>query len=328
MYKGLRIGLALGGGGARAFAHLGILRMLKKSNIEVDIIAGSSMGSLIPIAYMQHSTFDKTNTTFKQFVLRFAQEFKKMQYAEAQEHTAMPLHKRMVKRVDQAFKFFHLVTKPNVEDATIIKNIVDQYIHPGNLETLPQKMYVCTVDAVTGQQVLINKGNIQESIIAATSIAGYFPPIPLGDRLLTDSQQVYPVPIQAFYVDPVDIIISVDVTSVPTQHYVPNTGLDMLFRQGELIYHHIHSELHYCSDIVIQPDLQGIHWTDFHQLDSIMRAGVTAAKDLISDIDQLAKNKSRITPIENRPWHTFGHSGLERTIVRSFEPYIFGGSNA
>ncbi len=325
MYKGLRIGLALGGGGARAFAHLGILRIFKRAGIELDVIAGSSMGSLIPIAYMQHNTFDKTNTTFKEFVLRFAQEFQKMQYAEAQEHGKISTHRKIIKKIQMATKFIQLVTQPYVEDPTIIENIVNKYISPGNLETLPQTMYVSTIDSVTGQQVLINKGNIQKAIIAATSIAGYFPPVRLGNRVLTDSQQIFPVPIQAFLIDPVDIIIAVDVTAVPDYNYTPKTGLDMLFRQGELSYSHIQSELHYCSDILIKPKLDTIHWTDFTKLDTIMRAGVTASKDLISDLDSLCDNKSKRTPVHTRPWHTFGYQDIERTVVRECEPYIFGG---
>ncbi len=325
MYKGLRIGLALGGGGARAFAHLGILRIFKRAGIKIDVIAGSSMGSLIPIAYMQHNSFDKTNTTFKQFVLRFAQEFQKMQYAEAQEHGKISTHRKIIKKIHMATKFIQLVTKPYVEDPTIIENIVNKYISPGNLETLPQTMYVSTIDSVTGQQVLLNKGNIQKAIIAATSIAGYFPPVILENRVLTDSQQIFPVPIQAFLIDPVDIIIAVDVTAVPDYNYLPKTGLDMLFRQGELSYSHIQSELHYCSDILIQPQLDTIHWTDFTKLDSIMRAGVAASKNLITDLDSLCDNKSKRTPVHKRPWHTFGYQDLERTVVRECEPYIFGG---
>ena len=328
MYKGLRIGLALGGGGARGFAHLGILRVFKKAGIDIDVYAGTSMGAIIMVAHMQNRNFKRSDVSLKNFVLRFANEFKGMNYAESKTSAKTPFSTKLYNNFKRGSQFLNLISRKSVEDDHLLDEITESFIYPCNLEDLPHKVYVSTLDVVTGQQVLLYRGNARRAIKASMSIAGYFPGVAQNDRLLIDSQAVFPVPIQAFLKDEVDVIIAANVSTYHKQDFQPNNGIDMLFRQNDLTFPHILSEIQHCSDILIEPDLHDdIHWTDFQKMDHIIRQGVLAANDALVQLDAVCEKKSRIKKIQDRPWHLSGYRDTPRTVLETCDPNLMNGDN-
>jgi NTE family protein len=313
MYKGKRIGIALGGGGARGFAHWSVLRTLEKYGIVPDVVAGTSMGAVIAVAHHQNQSFKKSYTKLKQFVIRYAKDFEKMRNLEVVPSEDLNAVEKFFKSVNQSLHLFAPLTKDSVTSAEVIDNIMNDFIYPADLSDIDKKVYVCCLDMTTGQAFFTDHGNAQFFVKAAMSVPGYFPPVKFNDHLLYDAQGMYPVPLQVFEKDPVDILISVDVGAPIPNDFDLHRTTDLLFRQVELSYSHIISEVYHCSDVVIKPNLDNIHWTDFHLIDKVLAEGSNAVEAMIKEIDD-AVDSGRPNSCE-RPWHNYGFEGIERLHI-------------
>jgi NTE family protein len=141
------------------------------------------------------------------------------------------------------------------------------------------------------------------------------PPQRFGDRLLYDAQAVYPVPIQIFEQLDIDILISVDVGLPIENNFKLKTGVDLLFRQNDILCTHVISEVDNCSDLVIRPDIQGIHWTDFTNMDAIIMKGLEAGQKAIPRIKELLDDNYQNPSMKDRPWHNSSFKDLNRVAL-------------
>jgi len=303
MYKKKKIGIALGGGGARGFAHLGVLHALKNAGIEIDVFSGTSMGAIIAVAYLQKGTLNHSEISLKRFVNQYSRRFDSISFTETAGYKRKNFIQRLLNTLHNGIKFMNLAMKIYSNSGKLLDEIAKEFIYPCNLEDLNKKVFICTVDIVTGKGVLLNQGNAQKSIRACMSIAGCFPGVPLSKRILVDASAIIPVPIHAFNFEPVDIILASDAgVSIPAD-YKPASALDLLLRQYDMMGNHVASEVKYCSDYVIHPVLDDINWTDFRKLELAVERGYTAGEKAVPDIIQLIESNKPLIPVSERPWH-------------------------
>ena len=85
--------------------------------------------------------------------------------------------------------------------------------------------------------------------------------------------------------------------------YRPTSALDQLLRQYDILCNHVTSEVKYCSDYVIHPRLDDIHWTDFRKLELVIERGYRAGKRAVPEIKRLLEDNKSSVSIEDRPWH-------------------------
>ncbi len=317
MKKKKKIGLALGGGGARGFAHLGVLHALKNAGIEVDVFSGTSMGAIIAVAHLQRKTLHSSEISLKRFVNHYSRRLDAINFTEASGYEKKTFIKRIGHTITNSMKFMSLAVWTNSNDGKILKEITNDFIFPCNLEDLPKKVFICAIDVVSGQGVLMNTGNARKSVRASISIAGCFPGVPFGERILVDASAIFPVPIHAFQFEPVDFILACDVgVSIPSG-YRPTSSLDLLLREYDLMCNHAASEVKYCSDYVIRPELENVHWTDFRKLEFTLKCGYEACEKALPEIEKLLKDNKPNVPISERPWHNAGYS-CDPVIIDSF----------
>lgn len=305
MYKGKRIGLALGGGGARGFAHLGVLRTLKKFGIVPDVISGTSMGALIAIGYAQGGNFKNTHRSLRQFVIEYNDRFMEMNVVETSTCDAKGPIGKIKCQIDRNLQILNFARKKFIADNSLLNDITDTFIKEQDIKDLDTPTYICSLDITSGHYQYFNEGSLKKAIVASMSIPGYFEGVHSEGRHFFDAQSVVPVPVQIFREVPVDILISVEVAEQVKGGFSASNAADILFRQPDILYHHSISEVYNCSDVVIRPKLNDIHWTDFKQLDSILKAGVMEAENSIERIDAACENFQSNTL--KRPWHLHGY---------------------
>jgi len=195
MNKKKTIGLALGGGGARGFAHLGVLRALQNAGIEADVYAGTSMGAIIAVSHLQKRAINHSEVSLKHFVNQYSRRFSSISFTETAGYKEKTFIQSIVNTLHNGIKFMSLATKVYSNSGRILQEIAEEFIYPCNLEDLPKKVFLCAVDIVSGQGVLMCRGNARESIRACTSIAGCFPGIRLRKKILVDASAIFPVPL-------------------------------------------------------------------------------------------------------------------------------------
>src|SRR5690606_3313588 len=157
------IGLALGSGGARGFAHLGVLKVLLEEKISINLIAGTSMGSLVASFYGAGLDIDR--------LYKLALAFKRKYYLD------------------------FTVPKMGFIAGKRVKELIRIFTHGKNIEELDIPVRVVATDLMTGEKVVFDKGSIADAVRASISIPGVFIPEKLNGRLLVDGGVVDRVPV-------------------------------------------------------------------------------------------------------------------------------------
>lgn len=164
----MKVGLALGGGSARGLAHIGVLKVLEKGKIPIDMIAGTSAGALIGALYARGSS---------------AGEIKKMV-------TGMSLIDR-ARMIDLALPKTGLITGER------IKKILKELIGEADFSDLKIPFACVATDIVTGEEVVMNHGSVVEAVRASISIPAVFTLVKREGKFLVDGGLVNPVPVMS-----------------------------------------------------------------------------------------------------------------------------------
>ena len=177
-----KIGLALGCGAARGLAHIGVLKVLEKHQVPVDIVTGTSMGAFIGGAY--------------------ASGIKMSVMEEISLNADWKLN---------AMMFFPTISLSGFVDGKRIKEFLKNVIGNRNIEEGDRKFACVATDILTGEEIVIDQGSLIEAIRASISIPTIFTPVYHGNRFLADGGIVNPVPVDLARKMGADIVIAVNV---------------------------------------------------------------------------------------------------------------------
>jgi len=175
-----KIGLALGSGSARGLAHVGVIRAIADAGIQIDCIAGTSMGALIGAVHAA-GKLDELETFFLDF------DWKK---------TA---------------SFFDVVLpRSGLLDGAKVSALVRSHIHADDIEALPIAFAAVASDLVSGEEVVLRTGDIIEAVRASISVPGIFTPVRRNGQILVDGGLINPVPASAARAMGAGFVIAVD----------------------------------------------------------------------------------------------------------------------
>jgi len=177
-----KIGLALGSGSARGWTHIGVIQALAEAGIDIDYIAGTSIGSVVG------SVFAAGNI-------------------KALEEVAVQLDWKQI-----AFLFDVVLPKSGLIDGKKVAGFVRNHLSEMNIEELPIPFCAVSTDLNTGDEVVIREGDIIEAVRASISIPGIFTPVRNNGRILVDGGLVNPVPVSVAREMGADFVIAVDLS--------------------------------------------------------------------------------------------------------------------
>jgi len=175
-----KIGLALGSGSARGWAHIGVIKALTEAGIQIDYVAGTSIGAVVGAVYASGNI-----KTLEDVVLQF--DWKKIIYF-----------------LDVVFP------KSGLIDGNRIAEFVRSHVKEKNIEDLLLPFCAIATDLATGNELTIREGNIIEAVRASIAIPGIFTPSKRNNRILVDGGLVNPVPVSAVREMGADLVIAVD----------------------------------------------------------------------------------------------------------------------
>ena len=175
-----KIGLALGSGSARGWAHIGVIRALTEAGIHIDCIAGTSIGALVGAVHASGNI-----DTLEDVVLEM--DWKKIVY------------------------FFDVVLpKSGLIDGNKVADFIRSCVEESNIEDLPVPFSAVSTDLATGNEVVIQEGDIIEAVRASISVPGIFTPVRKDNMSLVDGGLVNPVPVSVVREMGADFVIAVD----------------------------------------------------------------------------------------------------------------------
>lgn len=246
-----KVGVALGSGGVRGFAHLGALRVLEDHEIPIDYLAGSSMGSVVAVLYASGIEL--------KYLIKLAE------------------HMRRSLLVDYTVPRFGLLKGERVREliALLTKN--------KRLEELSIPTAVVATDLVTGDPVVLRQGSIADAVRASISIPGIFEPVEWDGRLLVDGGVVDRVPMQVLREMGADVVIGVDVShkSVPVKiHSIYEVILQTIDIMESQIFRGRISP----DDVLIRPEVGQYSPLSFQNISEIIAEGERATRAVIDEI--------------------------------------------
>ena len=240
----LVVGLALGGGAAKGFAHIGVIKMLEASGIHVDVVAGTSAGSVVGALYA--SGMD----------------------GFAMQQAAISLDEASIRDV----RLFSggLVQGKKLQD------YVDGLVRQRPIERLKLPFAAVATELETGQRTVFRHGDTGEAVRASCSVPGVFEPTAIGGRHYVDGGVVSPVPVDAARELGADFVIAVDI-SARSDGSLPADMLGIVGRSVVIMGQHLGAQELARADVVIRPQVNGIGSADFAQKDRAIMEGEKAA---------------------------------------------------
>jgi NTE family protein len=253
-----KIGLALSGGAARGFSHVGVLKVFAEHNIPIDMIAGTSAGSVVAGAFAAGMTPHE--------IIEMGRNIKWMKISRP------------------PFSLMGLLSNAPL-GRFVAKNFPVKRI-----EDMPIRFAAVACDIETGQEVVYkDSGDLGEAIRASCAIPGVFTPVETADgRMLVDGGVVAPVPVKALRKMGADIIIAVDVLASGSSKWgKPTTMIGVMLQSAMMLLRTAAKLQNYRAEIAIIPEVAHFRIDDLSKIDELIAAGEAAAREKIDEIKAL-----------------------------------------
>ena len=283
-----KVGLALGGGGAKGLAHIGVIKVLERAEIPINFIAGTSMGALVGGWYALTGNIYAIEKLFLELKNKKLLSSDKIT-AERDGH--LFADKTIVEMLEAGFRRKHF------KDCRI-------------------PFAAVTTDVATGEQRVLKKGNLTEAVRASIALPIAFRPVKTGGHLLMDGGFVDPVPADVVREMGADVVIASDVASrwinMPSEDLQDITRVKNLY---SFIYelvagveYHITQRVLKDADVVLKVPVATLDWLEFDRVNEIIARGEAEAK---RNIREIAKKTGCRTKIKK--------TGLEKFIEMVFK---------
>jgi NTE family protein len=251
-----KVALVLGGGSAKGFAHVGVIRVLEQEKIPVHMIVGTSVGSLIGGIYAANPD---------SFQL---------------EWTAFKIDRNDILDLSVVHSKWGLVQGAKLEA------FVDQTVKVKRVEDTKIPFYPVATDINTGETVTLEKGSLAKAVRASSAIPGIFVPVTFGNRMLVDGGVTNNVPCDIARNKGATIVIAVNILKDVKNDDITSL-IDIIGQSVNIMMHENSKVKLQHADVVIEPDTKGISMFDFSQKKVLMEEGMKAAKKALPNIKKL-----------------------------------------
>ena len=316
-----RIALVLSGGGARGFAHIGVLRVLREMNVPVDIVVGTSMGCVVGGAFAAGRTIEDLERVVRDTdwdrVLADRPARDELTFRRRDEDILLP------SRIEFGVSRDGLSLPPGAADNGALElalaRLLPAGMHDRPANDLALAFRSVASDLLTGELVELSDTPLFLAMRASLSVPGVFAPVRVNGRLLVDGGLVRNLPVDMARAMGADIVIAVNVgTSLAPEHELGTSlgvAQQMLRILTEQNVQRSLTELR-PDDILITPDLAGVSFMDFRAHERAMQVGVDAARRMAAQLQPLALPPERYAEHERARHAGAALAALPRPLAR------------
>ena len=285
-----KVGLVLSGGGAKGFAHIGVLKVLEEEGVKIDYIGGTSMGAIIGGLYAAGYTADQLDSIFRSvdtdallqdYIPRNSKSFYEKRNDE-------------IYALQLPFDDFKIGSPVSLSKGMYNYNLLNKLLmhvrYEKDFSKLPIPFLCIATDVVTGNQVVLEKGSLPQSILASGAFPSLYTPVEINDQLLIDGGVVNNYPIDEIRRKGMDVIIGVDVQDGKKDRDKIKGALDILMQIANYGMYQGMDEKQKETNIYIKPDILNYSVVTFDKGDEIIKKGMDAAMDKIADIRRIGSS--------------------------------------
>jgi NTE family protein len=285
--------LALGGGGARGFAHVGVLQVLEERGVKVEGIVGVSAGSMAGAGYaLGYSTAE-----MRQRVIEFSES------ALASDSRLLALMgssgkdkcKGLTDRLGRLFSQGMLVKSffldSSLFDHDFFHDMISFFLPKVKMEDTALPFATVATDILSGEAVVLDSGDLRQMVLASSAVPGVAAPVEINGRWLVDGGSACLVPTTIARERAEGPVLAVNVDKEIVTQDLPSQAMEYYLRHTEIQGYHLTQMLCAQADLALQPQLGDIHWADFGKSAWIMDQGVKAAEEAWDQLEALFKPK-------------------------------------
>jgi len=284
LWKRKRIGLALGGGGARGLAHIGVLRVLESEKIPIDLIVGTSIGALVGGAYASGISPDELQQKVDAYLNSPEFQSSAMKAFEtAHAKGELGLTQKIQTYLRNCFYLIQAMFKPGILSNEDFQTTINYFIPDIQIEETRIPFRAVATDLVSGKQITFSHGPLRQAVMASCAVPGAIAPLKEGERLLSDGGIICLVPSSVARQEGADIVISVAVDRCIGSEEL-RTVVDVYHRVSEVMGEKLKNYELADADVVILPEVGDLHWSNFSQAMDLIEEGEKAARERLDDI--------------------------------------------
>lgn len=289
------ITLALGGGGARGLAHIGVLEVLEEEGIPVAAIAGTSAGAVIGAMWLTLGDARRVLQRWQDFLASdFPSQLPEVRLTDEVSSRDNPLLS-FAHKLQQGTQVALALHRRSLVELADLQRAVAFLVPEEPIEGLRLPFAAVVTDFFTGEATALRQGSLRQAVAASSAVPGVVPPYPLNDRYYLDGGVVAEVPVEEAARLAPRPVVAVDVGDLPDEAEDPQriTVPRVLLRASIMTHARLRKALLAQAALTITPQVWGIHWSEFTRLPEAVEAGRIAAKKAIHRLRALALAKRR-----------------------------------
>ena len=285
--------IALGGGGARGLAHLGVLEVLEQTGVGIDRIVGVSIGGIIGAAYAFDPDIERTREHVLDYVM--GESFQRHQRAltgagrkpaegaslEAEPRSVGVSWFNQVRDYLRANRLFNrVITKKSLLASQLLEDVAANLLPDADIADAAIPLTIVSVDLRSGHRVVLEKGDVRKAVRGSASLPGIFPPVELDGMLLADIGIFSPLPTQVCRLYDPGMLIAADVSPRIQPIDDCDTALGVMMRMEEIAGTVFRDHVLSLADIIIHPEVGSLPWSDFTQSPAMVDRGRIATREV------------------------------------------------
>ena len=288
----LKVALVLSGGGAKGYAHLGVLRVLEKENIKIDYIAGTSIGALVGTLYSIGYSVDEIEKVLDNLNIESFLE-------SGSDLTGLDLDKKeTLKKYSFYINFDNELNyslpkglRETEELYLVVKNLLKKYENIKNFDSFPIPLRVVATNLNTGETKSFSEGDIAKVLTASMAIPTIFEPVEVNGALYVDGLVSRNLPVEEAYDMGADLVIASDV-GTPVVKKDNYNILSVLNQMIAIQSSYITKDSKEKATVLISPDIKNISATDTTKRKDLIDLGEVATQGQIAKLREFPKNSS------------------------------------
>lgn len=260
--KAPKVALVLGGGAARGFAHIGVIQALEESGIPIDMVVGTSAGSVVAALHAS----GKSGTELQRIALSME---------------------------EASFSDWRLpLFTPGVIKGEALARFIRAQVDAKQIQDLPIRLGIVATDLQSGQGILFQRGDVAMAVRASSAIPAVFQPVSISGHEYVDGGLVAPVPVSYARQMGAEVIIAVDISAAP-QANASQDSFQILMKTFAIMGSSINRFELRDADVVVKPSLQGLSSTSFSSRREAITAGYQSMLSMLGKLRNVIQTKRR-----------------------------------
>ena len=295
----MKISLNLGGGSARGFAHIGVIRCLLKEKVPFDMIIGISAGATVGAIYSSKPDVDHLEATMLDMIN--SPEFQGSLLGNFTKRINQDEDENILKRINKLYAKTSLLGKMLLTTGMMsqeeIEDILYKYIPNIDISDTYIPLSIVTVNLVTGKKHVFQEGSLREAVIASSAMPLVCPPRIINGTPFVDGGVLDKVGIDTSYDMQIPYTIAVDVSNETLNKSMIANAIDVILRTEEIASVYRRKKQIAQATVLIQPIVGNIHWADYSSHKELIERGYEATQAKIEEIREKLKLTSAFKKI-------------------------------